>query len=457
MSAKRWMARRAWPALALGLPFVLAAWLDLAPGRLLMGAIGALVLVLALRRAGWEVFEAMRFSRPPGVLSTVAGGSVRALGWLVVGVLAAFLVGAVAAGTGGKIPSVSQDRADAVYELDARVPTRPLLACLPRVASSRVLLDRGAHPRFAPEGDFLWFDAAAEDGRRQIHRQTRATGEVKCWTCDEAGNNERPSPGEGRHAIAFETDRYVTFREPLNREIQLMSIGGDAPASPSIRLTIDPASDRAPLLGPSAQLLVWSRQSEGRQQLVGAGIRSGHGGVLLGPPNPVARGGLATVVPLAWSPDARSLVFARGNPLGPAAVVRLDPATGIETPLGDGAAVVPADTSPDGGWLVVATGEADGLAGRLPSWLGFVVAPLATALGIESPTLRATGIRAGEPWAEGAPLDLGDVAEWGGPTGLALDPGGSVLVLGQRRQTSGGVEERIVELTLACGEPGSIP
>jgi hypothetical protein len=456
MPAKRWTARRAWPALAVVLPFVLVAWLDLAPGRLWLAGIGLLVLVLALRGAGWEV-ETMRFTRPPGLLARVAGGSVRAFGWLAIGVLLALLVSGVAAGTGGRIPSVTPDRADAVYELDARVPTRPQPACLPRVASTRVLLERGAHPRLAPEGDFLWFDATAEDGHRQIYRQTRATGEVTCWTCGEAGNNERPSPGEGRHAVAFETDRYVSWREPLNHEIQLLGVGGDAPSAPSIRLTIDPASDRAPLLGPSAQLVVWSRQSAGRQQLVGAGIRAGHGGVLLGAPNAVARGGLAAVVPLAWSPDARSLVFARGNLLGPVSVVRLDPATGLETPLGDGAAAVPADTSADGGWLVVATGEAGGVAARLPSWLGFVLAPLATALGIEAPTLRGTGIRAGEPWAEGAPLDLGDVAAWGGPTGLALDPSGNVLVLGQRRETSVGVEERIVELTLACGEPGSAP
>jgi len=45
---------------------------------------------------------------------------------------------------------------------------------------------------------------------------------------------------------------------------------------------------------------------------------------------------------------------------------------------------------------------------------------------------------------------VGALEDWGEPTGLALSPDGSVLVLGQRREIDGLVEERLVEITLDC-------
>ncbi len=339
------------------------------------------------------------------------------------------------AATGAGPAPVAPARADAIYELDARVASRPLPDCRPRALSSRVLLDRGAHPRLPPEGTPLWFDARAPDGRRQVHRLDRATGTVVCWTCDEAGNNERPSPGAGGYAVVFETDRYTSWREPRNREIQLKSASGEAPSKPSIRLTIDPAADRWPVLGPGGQLLLWSRDADGRSEVAGAVIRRGHGGILLGTPSLVARGGLAAALPLAWSDDARTIVIARGNPLGTLEAVRLDPATGAETTLGGDAVAAPAGTSADGGWLALSTSQPVGVLAHLPSWLGFLTAAASTVFGSAAPSLAETGVRSGEPTAPGTPLDLGEVRGWGAPTGVALDPGRDVP---GARSTKGG-------------------
>jgi hypothetical protein len=448
MPAQRWTARRAWPALGVGMPFALAAWLGLGPGHVAVAIAAAAALALALRRAGRE--ETPRFGRRPPTGRLLVGGLLRVLAWACAGTLAALLLAAAWAAAGGAAPPVATARAEAIYELDARIATQPLPVCRPRAATSRVLLDRGAHPRLAPEGDLVWFDAADTDGRRQIHRLDRTTGAVVCWTCSEDGNNEHPSPGDSRRAVAFETDRFATWREPLNREIQLMSGLGAAPSKPSIRLTIDPAADRAPVLGPEGGLLVWSRQDAGRQQLVGAAIRGGHGGILLGSPTPIVGGGLGALMPLAWSADARSLVFVRGNLLGTLTAVRLDPATGVETELADGAVAAAAGASADGGWLAFATSTPGGFLARLPAWLGFLLAPAATVLRVEAMGLSGSGLRVGEPTAPGAPTDLGELAAWGAPTGVTLDPAGTSLVLGQRRMTPNGVEERIVEIALDC-------
>ena len=59
-------------------------------------------------------------------------------------------------------------------------------------------------------------------------------------------------------------------------------------------------------------------------------------------------------------------------------------------------------------------------------------------------------MRTGESWGRGAAVDVGALEDWGEPTGLALSPDGSVLVLGQRREIDGLVEERLVEITLDC-------
>jgi hypothetical protein len=451
MATKRWTARSAWPALGAAAPFALAVWLRLGPGPRWAGIAGLLLLGLALQRAGLE--ETPRFGRPPGIARALLGGAGRAFGWAIVGAASALLLAGVWAAAGWAAPAVSTDRSAAVYELDARIATQPLPPCRPRAASSRVLLERGAHPRLSPENDLVWFDAATPDGRRQVHQLERASGAVRCWTCDEPGNNERPSAGEGRRAVAFETDRFVSWREPINREIQLIGGGGAAPGAPSIRLTIDPASDRAPVLGPEGALLVWTRSEAGRQQLVGAGIRGGHGGILLGDPTPIAAGGLDAVIPLAWSRDARSLVFFRGNPLGTGTALRLDPATGAQTPIGVDAVFAPAGASADGGWLAIATSAPAGLRARLPGWLGFAIAPVSTALGITASGLVGTGIRVGAPDSEYLPVDLGELAAWGAPTGVALDGSGRSLVLGQRRVTPAGVDERLVEIALDCDAP----
>ena len=63
---------------------------------------------------------------------------------------------------------------------------------------------------------------------------------------------------------------------------------------------------------------------------------------------------------------------------------------------------------------------------------------------------HTTAVRAGEPRAPGSPIDVGDAAAWGEPTGVALEADGRGLILGQRRSAGGRVEERLLQLTLRC-------
>ncbi len=129
-------------------------------------------------------------------------------------------------------------------------------------------------------------------------------------------------------------------------------------------------------------------------------------------------------------------MVARGIPVRPVS------ARGIDVALG-GVAF--------GGWVAVASARRARTAGWLPDGLGFLLAPFAERVARGRPLYRDTGLRTGEPRGRSAALDVGALAVWGEPTGLALSPGGSVLVLGQRRAIDGRVEERLVEITLDCG------
>ena len=72
------------------------------------------------------------------------------------------------------------------------------------------------------------------------------------------------------------------------------------------------------------------------------------------------------------------------------------------------------------------------------------------ARGAGSPPLRETGVLTGETGQAVAPIELGDTVQWGAPTGVALEPDGRGFVLGQRRETGGVSEERLIGITLAC-------
>jgi hypothetical protein len=86
----------------------------------------------------------------------------------------------------------------------------------------------------------------------------------------------------------------------------------------------------------------------------------------------------------------------------------------------------------------------------VPGWLGFAAVPLTRALALAGPTGRGSVLVTGDTGAELAPVALGAAGEWGAPTGVALAPDGASVVVGQRRRTDGGVEERLLRVTLAC-------
>lgn len=435
------MLRRAWAFLAGGivaLPALGAAWLGIGPP-----AAPWIAAALAIVAVGM-VFGARRRDARPGPARRAVGVGLG----LAVSCLAVVAVSALFAALGPGPPPPSEQRAAAVYDLDARVVTRPLPRCEPRAERVETLLERGAHPRLDAAGEYLWFDAVAADGRRQVHRLERASDQVVCWTCEEPGNNLRPAPG-GARSLVFDSDRDRTARQPTNTELYLVKGSGDAPKRAARRITFHPGPDDHALFQPSG-VVVWSRGIQGRHHVVSASLRSGHGGVLLGSPGIVWSGGARWTIPLAWSPDARTLAVAEGQPWKPLRATFLDPATDVRRELH--AAVPPGSAvafSADGGWMLVATTLPGGARAWLPGWLGFLLARVADP-GDATPRFSGSGVLGGESAGELAAIELGELAEWGEPTGVAAELDGKGFVLGQRRRAGEVVEERLVAVRLAC-------
>jgi hypothetical protein len=426
----------------LALPFGAAWWLGFAPGRAGWLALCVAALVLALWKGARALGPA---GGPPRQV-------LRAVLYVAGGGIASLAIGALAAALGGAgVNEPSPRLAALVYDLDAAVATRALPSCAPEPESVRVLLARGAHPSLSPDGRLVWFDAAPEGGgTRQIHRLERASGDVACWTCSEPGNNVRPHAGDTGLGVVFDSDRSASWLHPDDTDVYLASTKR---AMASRRLTFRPGPDERALLGPGSRLVLWSRREGGRYEVVSAALRSGHGGILLGNPGVLARGGAEWIAPLAWAPDARTLLVGRGNPFAPLAGLAFDPATGAETALGGGLAPA-ASFVADGGWLALATASGGHWGGALPAVLGFALGPHATALALDRPLRSETGVRSGPAADPGAAAALAlppELASWGEPTGLALEPDGTGFVLGQRRAGAAGAEERLVEVTLSCG------
>jgi len=425
------------------LPALGTALLGLSPGP----AVWCAVVVLALAGAG---FRAARQRGPSGGARRLVLRAVSVLAGASAGVGLASLL---AAGP-SRMPAFSEARAAAILDTDATVATRPLPVCAARPAGARVLLERGARPRLSPDADALWFDADVA-GRRQVHRLERATGAVACWTCGEPGNNWRPFPGERR--VVFETDRHATWRDPVNTEIHVAAASRPEQAPPrhaSRRLTYARGPDDHAILAPGSGTLVWSRREGSTLRVVAASVQRGHGGILLGRPSELVRGGARWVAPAGWSPDARSFVVVRGNPFAPLDAVGIDLAGDRRAVLAHDAVPAAASWNGDGGRVARAGTRRAHLAGLLPDVLGPLLGAWATAVTRDAAVRRGTALRLGEPWDEGAALDLGDVgdlgdvARWGAPTGVALIPDASAVVLGQRRP---GGRERLLEIDLDCG------
>jgi hypothetical protein len=357
-------------------------------------------------------------------------------------------------GVGAPVPAAVVR--SAIFDLDARVPTLAFPRCSAKPAAIDVVTDRGAHPRFSPDGAYVWFDAATDTRRRQVHRLALADGSLVCWTCGEDGNNLRPTPSASGAGVVFDTDRWKSWSAPFNTELHLIGADREAAGRGSHRLTVSPGPDDHAVFGPGSSILAWSQGGGGHYAVVSGVIRSAHGGLGLGGVRVLYDGGSSWTAPLAWSPDARALVVVRGNPLRPLGARVVDPATGAEVPVGeDVPGIATASFTSDGGWLALPTTERATVAGLVSDRLGFLLAPLAMA---DAPSVqfRGTGVRAGEAKGEGTALELGDAETWGEPTGVALAPDGRSLVLGQRRTATRGVEERLVRVTLNCSPPRGV-
>jgi hypothetical protein len=432
------LARAASVGLA-ALPAAAAAWLGLQPHP--AASLTVVVVALAIRLG-----FAMRASGPGGGwLRQLAAGA----GALGAGAVLTLAAAALLALLGGPPRATPDALASYVYGVDASVPLGPDPGCSPTVAAQQVI-GSGASPAVGDGGRVVWFEGAGPDGRRQIHRLDRESGAARCWTCAEPGNNRRPKLSANGASIVFETDRYRGPFEPVNVELHAFPARADAPRG-SRRLTFDLGPDGFGSLDPGGRALVWSSGRGGRYAVAHAALRSGHGGILLDAPRALVPGGAAWVAPLAWSPDARTLVVLRGDPLGVQETFALDPATGHVTPLSQPRArVVAASFSADGTTLAVATTRPAAAAAALPEWLGFLVARLATLGGVEATRFRGTGVRIGPDAAALAEVPLGEVARFGHPTGIALEPDARAFVLGQRRATAEGAEERLLRIELSC-------
>lgn len=429
-------------------PAALAALLGL-PLHLL-GLTGSLLLFLAV----WL----RRGRRVRGPVQAALALPLSGLLWAAVGGLAVVALGGLSAAIGGEpVPPLGERTANAIYDMDARVETRPRPRCQTTPARVQVLLDRGAHPRFGPEdrerpgGRWVWFDAPGPEGRRQIHRVGVEREVVQCWTCGEPGNNRRPAPAPLGGAVLFDTDRFATWRHPTDTEIQILNSRTGEPQYPSRRLTYARGPDDHAVAIPGGGGVVWSRARNGRYAVVSASVRSGHGSLGLSRPSIVAAGGAGWVAPVAWSPDARALAIARGNPFAPLQLQLLDPATARSRPASDalvGAASV--GFSGDGGRVVLASGRRGSVWGLLPDSLGFLLGPVAALRAPDGPRFLESHVEMGDTEATPTPVSLGEHADWGAPTGVDLAPDGRSLVLGQRQRGAAATEERLLLLELDC-------
>jgi hypothetical protein len=423
-------------------------------GLLALAPLGACLLGLGPGPGWWlaAVVLALGGALRRGALQHGPSGGARRQ--LRAAVASSALGAAAVTGVSGGLASLGAEelrfdepRARAVYDIDADVVTRALPRCSPVPARVTVLREDGARPRVSRDGRHVWYDAAV-DGARQVQRLERATGEVVCWTCGEPGNNLRPYPGGPAAGVVFETDRHRTPWDPTNTELHVVSARGDAPRAPSRRVTYGAGPDDHAIFAPSGATLVWSQRRDGGYHVVSAALRSAHGGLDLGREARMADGGAAWAAPLDWSPDGRSLVVVRGNPLRPLPALGIDFATGRVSALGGVAGA--AAFNADGGWVVVTGARRARIAGLLPGQLGFLLAPLAAEIERRAPLYRTTQLRMGEPWAEGAALELGELADWGAPSGVSQVPDEPVLVLGQQQVANGAHRERLLEIRLDC-------
>ena len=396
-------------------------------------------LAFALLTFGLALWRASRVQGPgPGA----PGIALAALGAVAAGALASIAFSFAWGFVPPASPPADASLRAAVWDIDSRVPLRERARCAPRAESVTVVVERGAAPRLDAAGS-LWFEARADDGRFQVHR-ARPGEPVRCWTCSEPGNNRRPAPHPRGTSVLFDSDRFASWRRPGDTEVMVVSGRGDeGPRHPARRLTNRPGPDDHAFYDPSGTGLVWSSGESGRFEALRASVRSGHGGLLLGRPLALARARAAWLVPLAWAPDARTLVVARGQPFAPLAAERIDPATGERRALERGLLSGSVSFSADGSVWALASTEAAGATRLVPAALGNVLARFVNGsrAGAEG-TRVAIGEVAGEP----AGVELGPVASWGVPTGLALAPDARSFVLGQR----GARGERIVRVELAC-------
>ncbi|HKJ24253.1 MAG TPA: hypothetical protein VKB65_05480 [Myxococcota bacterium] len=433
---------RAASAGLVAVPALSASWLGLAPGPRVFAVAVVLLLVVALYAASRRRAPVGGFARQLGAaLTAFVGGAVAVL--LVGGLWAAFAAPEV-------VPDDARHRA--VYDQDATVATVALPSCAPRAERVEVLTSAGAHPRLAAGGETLFFDAPGPSGRRQVHRRHAASGDVHCLTCGEPGNNRHPAPNADGTVVLFDTDRYATWLRPNDTELQLLNVAGAERGVASRRITYFPGPDERPIFAPSVNTLVWSHGEDGGYRVVSSAIVSGHGSLQVGGLATLATGGAAWVAPLGWSPDARTLAVVRGNPLGPGHAEATDPATELAVPLGDTASGSGAlSFNRDGGWYALATARRSSAAGLLPDALGFAVAPALAVADGEGPRFHeATDVLWGATGGEPRPVDLGESATWGWPTGIALEDDGTGFVLGQRRATADGIDERLIAVRLDC-------
>lgn len=403
-SSRRWTAAT---ALAVVPVFAAAAALGLGSGPRLWAIAGFVTLCLfALPGASGRLRGAW-----PGWAAMWALAAVP----IVVGLAAIVALGG---GSGPTIPPVLRTFA---FDRDARIPLDPSSGCLSSFPEA-TLLTEGSHPSVEEDGAFVWYEALASDGRMQVYRLEFGEGSSRCWTCDEPGQNRWPAANPSGVGLVFVTDRHAG-RDVHAVETRLWK---DRPPA-SGRLTSAGTWDTAPLYRPDGRGLVWSSQSGGRIAVRAASLVSGHGGLVLGTARTLVAGGLAWVAPLAWAPDARTLVVGRAASPGVQGAEGIDPATGERIELGWVAGAASVSFTRDGREMALLRSDAPP---RVPAELGFLLSRLPS----EDAQPGGTSLWLGPTGEELVRAELGRWAQGGALSGIAWLPDGRSLVVAERRE-----------------------
>src|SRR5690606_29487648 len=185
------------------------------------------------------------------------------------------------------------------------------------IVEGRVLVRGGLvrNPAFTPDGTALVFESDRASFR-DLHRVSRAGGEIVRITANEEGNYE---PSLSRGGLSFTSSR------DGEAEIYRAAADGEDP----VRLTSSPGEDLAPRWSPDGARIAFLSARDGTDRVYvmdrdGGGVRR------------VGKGRSDEERDHTWSSDGKKLAFVARAPGGKARVLVWDSVRDTVTPISDG-------------------------------------------------------------------------------------------------------------------------